>query len=111
LSAATVSEDECDIDPRRDLEGNWHQDEFLCTVAGVDEYGYWHIYDDERRKVVVLDEDGIDFQHRFDADVGPSRWGEWADHVDDERGWDERWKADVMYRMKNPFADMGGDAR
>jgi hypothetical protein len=111
LSAATVSEDDRDIDPKRDLEGDWYQDEFLCTVAGIDEYGYWHIYDDERRKVVVLDEDGINFEHCFDSAEGPSRWGEWADHVEAKRGWDEMWMPDLMYHMQDTFSGIGGDPR
>jgi hypothetical protein len=108
MSAAVVQDD---LDPKRDLEGDWHQDEFLCTVAGRDEYGYWHIYDDERRKVVVLDEDGIDFQHHFDADEGPSRWGQWADHVETKRGWTEAWKVDMIYHTQDDLADVGGASR
>jgi len=111
MTAATVSDDERDIESRRDLEGDWHQDEFLCTVAGRDEEGYWHVVDEDRGKVVVIDEDRIDFQHRYEADEGPSRWGQWADHVEAKRGWDETWKVDLMYHMQGDLGDMGGDAR
>jgi hypothetical protein len=102
------SAEDDDVDPRRDLTTeDWRQDAFECVVGGRDECGYLHILDREREKVVVVDEDGIDFEHNFDSDEGPSRWGAWSEHVESRRGWSGKWYNDLLHGVSDDVRGFG----
>lgn len=54
-----------------------------CTILGIDEQGYHHVWDEARDRVVVIDADGIDHQE----DLGGRPVADWIAFVDDRRGW------------------------
>lgn len=66
----------------------------MTHVIGIDRFGYEHVYDDERERVVVLDSRGIDTQidwHEFPGETT----ADWERYVADVRG---SWRETVRDR-------------
>lgn len=85
-------------DSRRDVEsGEYDQRAFECSIMGIDGEGYLHVYDDERDRVVVVDEDGIDETQDLDG----YRTGHWLEYVEDVRGWARQDYFDLMYEVQD----------
>jgi hypothetical protein len=103
-----VADRDDDVDPKRDLTtDDWHQDAFDCTIMGVDGYGYLHVYDDDRDRVVVLDETGIDETQ----DLSDHRTGQWMDWVEEKRGWERQDLFDLMWNVGKDIKDELDDGR
>ncbi|MFB6188996.1 MAG: hypothetical protein ABEI57_03860 [Halapricum sp.] len=62
---------------------------------GIDHYGYEHVLDRTRMRVVVLDSRGIDFQAEW-SDFPDETTGDWERYVADVRG---PWRETVQDRM------------
>jgi len=94
VTEMSTTHDTKKVPPRRDIEsGEYDQRAFACTIMGIDGCGYIHVYDEDRNRVVVLDEDGIDETQDLDG----YRTGHWLDYVEDERGWTRQDYFDLMH--------------
>lgn len=61
-----------------------------CRILGIDGDGWEHVYDQERGRVVVVSEHGID--HQFDLSLSEKELADWMRFVDRKRGWwKEQW--------------------
>lgn len=71
---------------------------------GIDYYGYEHVLDRTRLRVVVLDSRGIDFQADWDAFPGETT-ADWKAYVRDVRGpWRETVQDRVVDAIGSVFA-------
>lgn len=71
---------------------------------GIDRFGYEHVLDRTRMRVVVLDSRGIDFQANWDEFPGETT-ADWERYVADVRGpWRETVQDRVMGAVEGVFA-------
>lgn len=73
-------------------------------VLGIDRFGYEHVYDDRRGRIIVLDSRGIDFQGDWAAFPGDTT-ADWERYVADQRGpWRETARDRAMGAIQEVFA-------
>lgn len=66
------------------------QNETRCRVLGIDGDGWEHVFDTERRRIVVLSAHGID--HQVDIEAADGELEDWMKFVAVKRGWlHEQW--------------------